>query len=103
MSALQFITGTRRSSCNAAGRVFSRAFASTSQKRVTNYIDDWQASIVRPAEFYEANSAPGLKRKNYFYNIDLQGRVFLGKLRTMHLLFLLSCLASLPTLSVAWL
>jgi hypothetical protein len=45
---------------------------------VINYIDEWQRSILKSPEFYEENAAPGLKRKNYFYNIDLQGRIFLG-------------------------
>jgi hypothetical protein len=51
-----------------------RSFASINR----NYIDEWQRSILKSPEFYEENAAPGLKRKNYFYNIDLQGRIFLG-------------------------
>jgi hypothetical protein len=52
-----------------------RSFASINR---SNYIDEWQRSILKSPEFYEENAAPGLKRKNYFYNIDLQGRIFLG-------------------------
>lgn len=42
-----------------------------------SYIDEWHATTVKPARFYDLQSAPGLKRKNYFYSVDLQGRVFL--------------------------
>ncbi len=39
------------------------------------YIDDWYERIAKPKEFYErfANEIP----RRYFYNIDLQGRLFL--------------------------
>lgn len=39
------------------------------------YIDDWYETIKKPIEFYEkfANGTP----RRYFYNIDLQGRLFL--------------------------
>lgn len=68
--------------CRLCGRISSRSFASkkANESSGQSYIEEWQASIIKPAEFYESNSAPGLKRKNYFYNIDLQGRVFLGML-----------------------
>lgn len=39
------------------------------------YIDDWYETITKPIEFYE-NFANGTPRR-YFYNIDLQGRLFL--------------------------
>jgi hypothetical protein len=41
-------------------------------------IDEWFASVVKPKSFYETYAAPTRKQKCYFYNIDLQGRVFLG-------------------------
>ena len=39
------------------------------------YIDDWYENIAKPKEFYErfSNGTP----RRYFYNIDLQGRLFL--------------------------
>ena len=43
------------------------------------YIDEWFTSIVKPADFYLNQAAIGKKDKLYFYNIDLNGRVFLGK------------------------
>jgi len=43
----------------------------------SNYIDEWHAATVKPSSFYAEQAATGLKRKCYFYSIDLQGRVFL--------------------------
>ena len=39
------------------------------------YIDDWYRKITKPKEFYDqfSNESP----RRYFYNIDLQGRLFL--------------------------
>lgn len=65
-------------SCHVCRLVTYRLFSS--RNGTNSYIDEWQASIVKPLEFYEANAAHP-KRKNYFYNIDLQGRVFLGVLK----------------------
>lgn len=39
------------------------------------YIDQWFCSIVKPDDFYENHSASSPRR--YFYNVDLQGRLFL--------------------------
>jgi hypothetical protein len=52
-----------------------RLFSNATQ----SYIEEWQASIVKPLTFYEAHCAPGVRKKKYFYSIDLQGRVFLGE------------------------
>lgn len=49
-----------------------RSFATT---RNTIYIDDWYDEIRKPKEFYERFSSG--KPRRYFYNIDLQGRLFL--------------------------
>lgn len=53
---------------------FNRKFSGESQQK---YIDDWFVNIRKPLSFYEEHAAVGLKRKSYFYSIDLQGRVFL--------------------------
>ena len=39
----------------------------------SRYIEQWQASCVKDEAFYESNAA----ERNYFYSIDLQGRLFL--------------------------
>mmetsp|Transcript_4677 Transcript_4677/g.7112 ORF Transcript_4677/g.7112 Transcript_4677/m.7112 type:complete len:394 (-) Transcript_4677:147-1328(-) len=49
----------------------------TDTPKRTSYVDEWFESIVKPTKFYEDCAAPGQKRKLYFYNVDLQGRVFL--------------------------
>ena len=41
-----------------------------------NYIDKRFESIVKPKCFYEKHADGAVRR--YFYNIDLQGRLFLG-------------------------
>lgn len=51
--------------------------ATRSGTQTYSYIDEWQATTVRPALFYDSQAAPGLKQKNYFYAVDLQGRLFL--------------------------
>jgi hypothetical protein len=40
------------------------------------YIDHWFDSIRKPQEFYDRWGA-GERIRRYFYNIDLQGRLFL--------------------------
>ena len=51
----------------------------TNQRRLSNgckeYIEQWQASTVKPNSFYEHHGIG--KPKKYFYHIDLQGRIFL--------------------------
>ena len=47
-------------------------FFSNSNK---DYIEKWQAATVKPNSFYEHHATD--KPKKYFYQIDLQGRVFL--------------------------
>lgn len=42
----------------------------------SKHIDKWFQSIVKPVEFYELHAEGNVRR--YFYNIDLQGRLFLG-------------------------
>mmetsp|Transcript_16470 Transcript_16470/g.47348 ORF Transcript_16470/g.47348 Transcript_16470/m.47348 type:complete len:316 (+) Transcript_16470:94-1041(+) len=59
------------------GQRFVISQRSFSDDRHSNYIDDWHAATMKPMQFYESQSAPGRKQKNYFYSIDLQGRVFL--------------------------
>jgi hypothetical protein len=67
-----------KASADVVVRMGIRVFSKTARNGSKNYIDEWYRSIVKPKKFYEANAAPGLKRKKYFYTIDLQGRVFLG-------------------------
>jgi Domain of unknown function (DUF4505) len=52
----------------------------------STYVDEWFASIVKPKSFYELHSSTDtLRQRNkvdhsircYFYNVDLQGRLFL--------------------------
>lgn len=52
-------------------RVTSRLFSS----ECLEYIEKWQASVVKAPSFYEYHATD--KPKKYFYAIDLQGRVFL--------------------------
>lgn len=52
-------------------RTSSRFFSNKNK----GYIEQWQASIVKPNLFYEHHGVGKLKK--YFYHIDLQGRVFL--------------------------
>lgn len=40
------------------------------------YIDHWFDSIRKPQEFYD-RWGEGERIRRYFYNIDLQGRLFL--------------------------
>jgi hypothetical protein len=42
------------------------------------YIDKWFESIVKEESFYEEHADSNPRR--YFYNVDLQGRLFLGAL-----------------------
>lgn len=61
---LRSITSTvnlRRACCS---------FASLEERQ---YIDQWLRSVTKPAEFYEEHAA----HRRYFYNIDLEGRLFL--------------------------
>ena len=37
------------------------------------YIDEWQITQIKPEDFYEENS----KKRNYFYWVDLHGRLYL--------------------------
>ena len=48
---------------------------SASLHKQMDYIDEWQASIVKSPAFYESHAKD--TPKSYFYYIDLQGRVFL--------------------------
>ena len=68
----------KRTAGDVAIRMDTKVFTSAARSSSSKYIDDWYYSIVKPPKFYEDNAPPGLKRKNYFYTIDLQGRVFLG-------------------------
>jgi hypothetical protein len=52
----------------------------------SRYMDEWFASIVKPKSFYELHSSTDTLRQGnktdnsircYFYNVDLQGRLFL--------------------------
>jgi hypothetical protein len=67
-----------KAASDVATRRVTKVFTIAARSSSSKYIDDWYCSIVKPAKFYDDNAAPGLKRKNYFYTIDLQGRVFLG-------------------------
>lgn len=40
-----------------------------------SYIDEWFSAIVKPESFYEGHADANPRR--YFYNVDLQGRLFL--------------------------
>jgi Domain of unknown function (DUF4505) len=53
------------------GRYIGKALST----KGTLYIDEWFGKIKKPASFYEALSNEKIRR--YFYNIDLQGRLFL--------------------------
>jgi len=53
-----------------------RGFAMRAVSKEMNYIDKWFKSIVKPKCFYEKHAGGAVRR--YFYNIDLQGRLFLG-------------------------
>jgi Domain of unknown function (DUF4505) len=54
---------------------FSSSTSSTTTSTTTTYIDHWFNSIRKPSTFYDeaANGQP----RRYFYNVDLQGRLFL--------------------------
>jgi hypothetical protein len=55
-----------------------RLFSSLSDQLANGYVDRWFASIVKPKEFYEKHAGKDSdKIRCYFYNIDLQGRLFL--------------------------
>jgi len=47
------------------------------QKLKQSYIEKWHESTVKPSQFYEQHAKAGKRQKNYFYSVDLQGRVFL--------------------------
>ena len=55
-----------------------RCFSSSTNSE-TKYIDKWFESITKSQEFYEthAETTDEEKVRRYFYNIDLQGRLFL--------------------------
>ena len=55
------------------GKIPRRVYSATSV-----YIDDWYKQIVKPRQFYERHS--NRKPRRYFYNIDLQGRLFLEEI-----------------------
>lgn len=48
----------------------------SSRKRNLRYIDKWFESIVKPQSFYEEHANSKVRRR-YFYNVDLNGRLFL--------------------------
>lgn len=56
---------------------YARTSRFLSAEERTSYIDKWFESIVKEESFYEEHAAA--KPRRYFYNIDLQGRLFLGK------------------------
>eukprot|EP00978_Attheya_sp_CCMP212_P037492 scaffold177261_cov53-Attheya_sp.AAC.2 len=66
-------------------------------KGAHSYIEEWQASIVKPVTFYEAHCAPGVRNKKYFYSVDLQGRVFLGEHTIVYFEFAASILSLFPS------
>mmetsp|Transcript_11964 Transcript_11964/g.21738 ORF Transcript_11964/g.21738 Transcript_11964/m.21738 type:complete len:112 (-) Transcript_11964:870-1205(-) len=66
-------------------------------KGAQNYIEEWQASIVKPATFYEVHCAPGVRNKKYFYSVDLQGRVFLGEHTMVYFEFAASIVSLFPS------
>lgn len=49
---------------------------STNQKNL-NYIDKWFESIVKPQTFYDEHGNSPSSVRRYFYNVDLNGRLFL--------------------------
>lgn len=67
---------TQRHFCNQSRREMKRWLCRTSSpSRTTSYIDVWFEEIRKPTSFYETLSNEKIRR--YFYNIDLQGRLFL--------------------------
>lgn len=60
-------------------RIARRMLNRKSNPGSRSYIDEWHASTVKHASFYEEQAAPGVRKKKYFYSVDLQGRVFLGE------------------------
>mmetsp|Transcript_29808 Transcript_29808/g.62205 ORF Transcript_29808/g.62205 Transcript_29808/m.62205 type:complete len:244 (+) Transcript_29808:106-837(+) len=54
----------------------TRRLYSTTTTTTTVYIDDWYNKIKKSKQFYEEFSSRKTRRY-YFYNIDLQGRLFL--------------------------
>jgi hypothetical protein len=55
--------------------LYSRTLSTTTTARSIPYIDVWFESIRKPPSFYETLSNEKIRK--YFYNIDLQGRLFL--------------------------
>ncbi len=51
-------------------------YSSFHNRNEMKYVDKWFESIVKPVEFYGKHSSGDVRR--YFYNVDLQGRLFLG-------------------------
>lgn len=70
-------------SLRSAGALYSndsirRLFSTLSDRLANGYVDRWFASIVKPKEFYEKHAGKDSdKQRCYFYNVDLQGRLFL--------------------------
>mmetsp|Transcript_7743 Transcript_7743/g.11434 ORF Transcript_7743/g.11434 Transcript_7743/m.11434 type:complete len:293 (-) Transcript_7743:196-1074(-) len=62
-------------------RIFSSARSPSRVSACNNedehYIEQWLEEIIKPNEFYERHA----HHRRYFYNIDLQGRLFLEETR----------------------
>jgi len=54
---------------------FTTTSSSTTNNEM-NYVDKWLESIIKPKSFYEKHAEGPIRR--YFYNVDFQGRLFLG-------------------------
>ncbi|GMI10919.1 hypothetical protein TrVE_jg5867 [Triparma verrucosa] len=54
-------------------RLSNRRCASSNGDDETRYIEEWQATCIRPNSFYELHASS----RTYFYSVDLQGRLFL--------------------------
>lgn len=65
--------GSISSNSTSKNSNIKRRFFSNEQ----NYIDKWFNQIIKDESFYEKFVVSSSKRKCYFYNIDLQGRLFL--------------------------
>jgi hypothetical protein len=56
----------------------SRHFSGQKETKQPSYIDQWFGLIVKPQSFYDEYANAPTNHRRYFYNIDLQGRLFLG-------------------------
>ena len=75
--AISFIWRCHRNFGHCSNRNFSSSDPSLDGNENEQYIEQWLEQIIKPNEFYERHA----QHRSYFYNIDLQGRLFLEETR----------------------